>query len=53
MHSLLAHRADKIAGCTEGSEEETELEMIAHAVETYEAPRWPDGKVPDGRGDRR
>ena len=50
MHALLVQRADKLAACTEGSEEEAELEMIAHAIEAYEAARWPDGKVPNGKG---
>jgi hypothetical protein len=43
-------RADKLAGCTEGSEEELELKMIADTVGAYETKRWPDGKVPGGKG---
>lgn len=50
MHSLLVLRADKLDGCTEGSEEEAELKMIADTIETYEAKRWPDGKVSGGKG---
>ena len=50
LHSLLVHRADKLAGCTEGSEEETELQLIADMVTAYEAKRWPDGKIPGGKG---
>ena len=50
LHSLLVLRADKLEGCTEGSEEVTELMLIAHTVEVYEAKRWPDGKVPGGKG---
>jgi hypothetical protein len=36
-------RADKLDGCTEGSEEQTELKMIADTLEAYEAKRWPNG----------
>jgi hypothetical protein len=50
MHSLLVLRADKLVGCTEGSDEETEFRKIAGAVSAYEAKRWPDGKVPGGKG---
>ena len=50
MHSLLVLRADKLGGCTEGSDEETELKMIADTVSAYEAKRWPDGVVPGGKG---
>jgi hypothetical protein len=50
MHSLLVLRADKLAGSTEGSDEETELKMIADTVSAYEARRWPDGVVPGGKG---
>ena len=50
MHSLLVLRADKLAGCTEGSEEEAELKMLVDTISSYEAKRWPDGKVPGGKG---
>ena len=50
MHALLVLRADAIEGCTENSEEAREFGMIAEALEAYEAKRWPDGKVPGGKG---
>jgi hypothetical protein len=50
MLGLLILRADKIEGCTEGSDEETELKMIADTIETYEAKRWPSGRVAGGKG---
>ena len=46
MHALLVLRADKLEGCTEGSEEEAELKNIVGAVTAYEAKRWPNGVVP-------
>ena len=49
LHALLVLRADELVGCTEGSPEEAELEAIADAIESYEAIRWPDGKVPGGK----
>jgi hypothetical protein len=50
MHALLILRADKLAGCVEGSDEEAELKMIAETIEAYESKRWPDGVVPRGKG---
>ena len=50
MHGLLVLRADKLEGCTEGSNEETELKMIADTVSAYEVKRWPDGVVPGAKG---
>jgi hypothetical protein len=50
MHALLVLRAHKLGGCTEGSAEATELEMISDTLEAYEAKRWPDGKVVGGKG---
>ena len=51
MHALLILRADKLEGCTEGSEEEAELKSIANVVDDYEACRWPNGAVPGGKAE--
>ena len=50
LHALLVTRADELVGCTEGSPEESELEAITDAIEAYEAVRWPNGKIPGGKG---
>ena len=50
MHALLVLRADELMGCTEGSPEESELETLADAIDAYEAVRWPEGKIPGGKG---
>lgn len=50
LHALLMDRAEVLSGCIEDSAEEDELRAIADALETYEARRWPAGKVPGGKG---
>ena len=49
MHSLLVLRADALMRCEE-SEGAAELALITDTLERYEAKRWPEGKVPEGKG---
>lgn len=50
MHALLVSRADELDGCTKGSPEDAECIKLVEAIEAYEAKRWPDGKIPGGKG---
>jgi hypothetical protein len=50
MHGQLVRRADDLAGCTENSPQERGLESIVDVIEAYEAKRWPEGKIPGGKG---
>jgi hypothetical protein len=49
IHGALMRRADALAGCSEGSDEEAELKTIVDLIEVYEAKRWPLGKEPGGK----
>jgi hypothetical protein len=50
MHGMLMLRADALADCAAGSEEEIELQAIVDLIEAYEAKRWPLGKGPNVPG---
>src|SRR5262245_66547310 len=50
MHALLVKSTDELVGCLEGSLEEAELAEIANVLEAYEAKRWPEGRIPGGKG---
>jgi hypothetical protein len=47
---LLHDRVDALAGCCEASAEDEERNALGAAIEAYERSRWPDGKVPGGKG---
>ena len=51
LHALVVKRADALAGCAVGSEEERELAAITDAIEAYERARRPDGRTDGGKGD--
>ena len=50
MLGLLMERADALMGCLEGSAEDAELAMLTDIIEAYERQRWPDGRIPGGKG---
>jgi hypothetical protein len=50
MHALLVKRADDLGGSLVGSVEEAEFASIADALTAYELIRWPEGKIPGGKG---
>ena len=50
MHGLLMERADALMDCTKNSPEEAELAALTDVIEAYERHRWPEGKIPSGKG---
>jgi len=50
MHAALVRRADDLVGCVPGLPEQKALAAIVHALEAYEAQRWPTGVIPGGKG---
>jgi hypothetical protein len=46
IHAMLMNRAEELAGCTEGSYEESEFEAINLAIDAYESVRWPTRNKP-------
>jgi hypothetical protein len=43
-------RADELAGCTRGWNEERELAAIGAAIEAFEEMWWINGRVDGGKG---
>jgi hypothetical protein len=43
MFTLLVKRAAELSDCHPGSPEEEEFDVLAAAIEAYEAKRWPEG----------
>jgi hypothetical protein len=48
MFTLLVKRAAELDDCHPGSPEEEEFDVLAAAIEAYEAKRWPEGQNPRG-----
>jgi len=49
MLAYLIERADKLSGAKDSAEKK-ELKRLIELIETYEARRWPSGKVAGGKG---
>ena len=47
MHGLLMERADTLMGCVP---RKAELATLTDVIEAYERQRWPEGKIPGGKG---
>ena len=45
-----ASTLDDLAGCIEGLPEEAEPAAFTNMIEAYERQRWPEGKIPGGKG---
>lgn len=50
MHAVLVSRANELDGCIEGSPEEADYIKLVETIKAYEARRWPEGKIPGGKG---
>jgi hypothetical protein len=44
MLTLLIKRAAALVNCMPGSPEETEFDLLARAIEAYDAKRWPSSR---------
>jgi len=47
---VLVSRADELDGCIEGSLDEADYIKLVEAIEAYAARRWPEGRIPGGKG---
>ena len=50
MLAYLIERADALAAHADNPRTEAELERVVAFIESYEAERWPSGKVAGGKG---
>ena len=50
MRAVLMDRLEALAGCTEGSDEESELVAVCVQLDEYETILWPEGKIIGGKG---
>jgi len=47
---VIVDLTDRMHGCTENSPEKALLAALTDAIEAYERHRWPDGRIPGGKG---